>query len=166
MWKRLSIEVNGLNVIHYFRQGRHDAPLAWVVHGWTSGSMRMLQRADSFVERGWNVLMVDLPGHGGSDSLVKWSAEETTTHLIASMNEFSHSHSNVCKNGVWFFGHSLGSFVDSESAIAEQNYWRPINCVAGIFESPMTGYTEIHNETCNLLRIPQVLRPWVLTKTI
>ena len=46
MWKRLSVEVNGLNIIHYLRQGRDDAPLAWVVHGWTSGSMRMLQRAD------------------------------------------------------------------------------------------------------------------------
>ncbi len=166
MWKRLSIEVNGLNVIHYFRQGRHDAPLAWVVHGWTSGSMRMLQRADSFVERGWNVLMVDLPGHGGSDSLVKWSAEETTTHLIASMNEFSHSYSNVCKNGIWFFGHSLGSFVGLRISHRRAELLEAPQLRGWIFESPMTGYTEIHNETCNLLRIPQVLRPWVLTKTI
>ena len=71
--------------------------------------MRMLQRAESFLERGWNVLLVDLPDHGGSGGLAKWSAEETTTHLIAGMNEFQRANPNLCENGVWYYGHSMGS---------------------------------------------------------
>ena len=30
----------------------------------------------------------------------------------------------------------------------------------------MTGYTEIHKETCDMLRIPTIVRPWVLRKTM
>ena len=165
-WQRIPISVNGLTLVHYLHRGAVDAPLAWVIHGWTSGSMRMLQRAESFLERGWNVLMVDLPGHGGSDSLVKWSAEETTTHLIASMNEFQRNNASLCENGVWYFGHSMGSFVGLRVS-HRRNELSIANKLQGwIFESPMTGYTEIHEETCNILRIPRVLRPWVLAKTI
>ena len=35
-----------------------------------------------------------------------------------------------------------------------------------VFESPMTGYTEIFEETCRLLRVPRFLRPVLLRKTI
>lgn len=165
-WQRVPIRVNGLMLVHYVHRGGEDAPLAWVIHGWTSGSMRMLQRAESFLERGWNVLMVDLPGHGGSDPLVKWSAEETTTHLIACMNEFQRDNASLCANGVWYFGHSMGSFVGLRVS-QRRNELLIANQLQGwIFESPMTGYTEIHEETCNILRIPRLLRPWVLAKTI
>lgn len=165
-WERMALNINGLTLVHYLQRGRKDAPLAWVIHGWTSGSMRMLQRAESFLERGWNVLMVDLPDHGGSGGLAKWSAEETTTHLIAGMNEFQRANPNLCEHGVWYYGHSMGSFIGlrlshrrTELSIADKfQGW--------IFESPMTGYTEIHEETCNILRIPRILRPWVLAKTI
>ena len=165
-WQRIGIRVNGITLVHYLHKGMEDAPLAWVIHGWTSGSMRMLQRAESFLERGWNVLMVDLPGHGGSDRLVKWSAEETTTHLIDSMNEFQRANANLCANGVWYFGHSMGSFVGLRVSHRRNELSIADKLQGWIFESPMTGYTEIHDETCNILRIPHFLRPWVLAKTI
>ena len=165
-WQRIGIGVHGLTLVHYLHRGRDNAPLAWVIHGWTSGSMRMLDRAESFLERGWNVLMVDLPGHGGSDRLTKWSAEETTTHLIASMNEFQRSNASLCANGVWYFGHSMGSFVGLRVSHRRNELSIAHKLQGWIFESPMTGYTEIHEETCNILRIPRVLRPWVLAKTI
>ncbi len=165
-WQRIPIEVNGLTLVHYFYKGKEGAPLAWVIHGWTAGSMRMLQRAQSFIERGWSVLMVDLPGHGGSDILVKWSAEETSTHVIASMNEFHRSHPGRCENGVCLFGHSMGSFLGLRISRRRHELSIAQELRGWIFESPMTGYTEIHEETCNILHIPHFLRTWVLAKTI
>jgi len=165
-WERIPICVNGLTLVHYLQRGEKDVPLAWVIHGWTSGSMRMMQRAESFLERGWNVLMVDLPDHGGSDGLVKWSAEETTTHLIAGMNEFQKANPSLCENGIWYYGHSIGSFIGLRLSHRRTELSVADKIQGWIFESPMTGYTEIHEETCKVLRIPRVLRPWVLAKTI
>ncbi len=165
-WERIELESNGLNIVHYVHRGHEAAPLAWVVHGWTAGAMRMMHRSSSFVERGWTVVMVDLPSHGGSDGLVKWSAEETTTHLITSMNQLKEMHPPWFQNGVCYFGHSMGSFVGLRISHRRDELAIGTQVKGWIFESPMTGYTEIHDETCNLLRIPRVLRPMILAKTI
>ena len=165
-WTKLSVEVNGMNIVHYLHEGRPNAPLAWIIHGWTSGSMRMLQRAESFVERGWNVLLVDLPSHGGSDSLTKWSAEESTTLLIHSINQLHREQPTYFEHGVCYFGHSIGSFIGLRLSKRRDELQIGENLRGWIFESPMTGYTEIHEETCNILRIPRILRPWILAKTI
>ena len=165
-WERIEIQSNGLCIVHYVHQGNSDAPVAWVIHGWTAGAMRMLHRSSSFIERGWTVIVVDLPSHGGSDRLVKWSAEETTTVLISSMNQLKATHPQWFENSVCYFGHSMGAFVGLRISHRRDELTIGTRIKGWIFESPMTGYTEIHHETCNMLRIPPLLRPWVLAKTI
>ncbi len=165
-WERIEITCNGLSVVHYVHRGKSDAPVAWVIHGWTAGAIRMMHRSSSFIERGWTVIMVDLPSHGDSDGLVKWSAEETTTVLISCMNQLKARHPQWFDNSVCYFGHSMGSFVGLRISHRRDELTIGTQIKGWIFESPMTGYTEIHHETCNILRIPPFLRPWILAKTI
>ena len=165
-WEKIYVNINGINILYYLFRGETNKPLAWLCHGWTAGAVRMVDRASSFRERGWSVMLVDLPSHGGSDSLEKWSAEETTTLLIGSMNRFSQTHRDLLTRKICFFGHSIGAFIGLRISSRRDELLLP-HCISGwIFESPMTGYTEIHKETCNMLRIPHIVRPWVLRKTM
>ena len=165
-WKRVDINVGGYDIAHYVRQGQTDKPLAWVCHGWTSGSVRMIHRSSSFMDRGWNVVLVDLPSHGASASLPKWSAEQSTSLLIAAMNRLQQQQPEMFSRGVCYYGHSIGAFIGLRISKRRRELSENARPGAWIFESPMTGYTEIHDETCNLLKIPTPLRPWVLRKTL
>ena len=119
-----------------------------------------------FVERGWSVVLIDLPNHGSSGSLVKWTAEQSTTIIIDCMNQMLNISPLRFENGMYFYGHSIGSFIGLRISKRRDELQFANNFDGWILESPMTGYTEIFQETCNLLRIPHPLRPWVLKKTI
>lgn len=165
-WEVHTIAVDDCAVQHYVWIGEPSRPLALMVHGWTSGAVRMDGRAASFIERGWSVVMVDLPGHGGSDSLTKWSAEQCTTILLDSLDQLRERLPILFDHGVWYYGHSMGAFVGLRlSKRREESSWAQ-QLRGWVFESPMTGYTEIHDETCNMLNIPAVLRSTVLSKTL
>lgn len=165
-WERLTIHANGCGIVYYVHKGQPGAPMAWISHGWTAGAVRMVHRASTFVERGWHVVLVDLPSHGASDPLRKWSAEQATTLLIASMNELHQRRPEMFTNGVCYYGHSIGAFIGLRVSKRRVELNEAIQPTSWIFESPMTGYTEIHDETCNMLNIPMALRPWVLAKTL
>ena len=165
-WERMTIDANGYGIAHYVHKGQPNAPLAWICHGWTAGAIRMVHRASTFVERGWNVVLIDLPSHGASDPLPKWSAEQASTLLMTSMNVLYQQRPELFTNGVCYYGHSIGAFIGLRVSKRREELNEAIHPTAWIFESPMTGYTEIHDETCNLLKIPTVLRPWVLAKTL
>ena len=165
-WDAQDVLVNGCSVRHYLWRGEPSRPVAVLVHGWTSGAVRMDRRALSFIQRGWSVVLIDLPGHGGSGDLPKWTAERCTTILLESLDRMNIMESNLFSNGVWYYGHSMGAFVGLRiSKRRDQADWTA-HLSGWVFESPMTGYTEIHHETCNILRIPFPLRPLVLAKTI
>lgn len=160
------LEVNGHNIAHYISAGRVDKPTVWMCHGWTSGAYRMGVRAASFLERGWTVILVDLPGHGISDSLRKWTAEETTSLLIQAFNQLHHARPELFSSGVVHYGHSMGSFVGLRISHRRSELNEGIDLLGWVLESPMTGYSEIFIETCKILRIPSILRPIVLRKTL
>ena len=126
----------------------------------------MVHRASTFVERGWHVVLVDLPSHGASGPLPKWSAEQATTLLIQSMNELRERRPEMFTNGVCYYGHSIGAFIGLRISKRREELNEAARPHSWILESPMTGYTEIHDETCNILKIPMILRPWVLAKTL
>ena len=165
-WERMTIDVNGCGIAYYLHTGQPGAPVAWICHGWTAGAIRMVHRASTFVERGWHVVLVDLPSHGASDSLPKWSAEQATTLLIASMNELRERRPEMFSDGVCYYGHSIGAFIGLRVSKRRDELNEAAHPTSWIFESPMTGYTEIHEETCNILKIPMPLRPWILAKTL
>ena len=165
-FERHMVVAKGQQLAHYIAAGRPGMPLVWMCHGWTSASCRMIDRADSFLNRGWSVLLVDLPGHGISDGLEKWSAEESTSHLIEAINQLQRKHPELFGAGIIHYGHSIGAFIGLRISKRRRELNEGMNVQGWIMESPMTGYTEIFEETCNILRIPSALRPIVLRKTL
>ncbi len=107
----------------------------------------MKYRVESFIERGWSVVAVDLPGHGISDSLTKWSAEESTTLLIHAMNKLQSDRPELFANGIVYYGHSIGAFIGLRISKRRNQLNNELTFSGWVMESPMTGYTEIFDET-------------------
>ena len=68
-------------------------------------------------------------------------------------------------SAVCYYGHSIGAFIGLRVSKRREELNEAIHQHLGS-GSPMTGYTEIHDETCNILKIPTALRPWILAKTL
>lgn len=158
--------INGVEIQSYFWRGSLDKPTLWMAHGWTASSQRMVGRLASFMNNGWNVVMFDLPNHGGSGTLSKWTAEQSCTMVIGAANALSMEEPWLFDRKVFFYGHSMGGFLGLRLSKRRDELDFGIRWAGWIFESPMTGYTEIFDETCNLLRVPRILRPALLSKTL
>ena len=165
-WNPLAYDVAGIQMFTNHAVGEQGRPTVWICHGWTSGSQRMVGRAESFRAKGWNVVMVDLPSHGGSQRLRKWTAEESTTLVIGSINRLAEEFPSLFAGPVYYYGHSMGAFIGLRISKRRDEVAFGENLAGWVFESPMTGYTEIFEETCRLLRVPRFLRPVLLRKTI
>ena len=165
-WNPLAYEVSGIEMFTNHASGEKGRPTVWICHGWTSGSQRMVGRAQSFQAKGWNVVMVDLPSHGGSQRLRKWTAEESTTLVIGAVNQLARDVPFLFEGPVYFYGHSMGAFIGLRLSKRRDEVVFGAKLSGWVFESPMTGYTEIFEETCRLLRVPRFLRPTLLKKTI
>lgn len=135
------------------------APLLVMIHGWRSSSSSVADRAMWFTERGWHVVMIELPNHGSSGEYGHWSAyrsmkavESVVTGLEAIIDP-----SDV--ESVTYYGHSMGGFIGlrlaSKTSLRVATH--PLESI--ILESPMTMYEPILDEIANGYRIPMFLRP-------
>ena len=165
-WNPTAINIDEHTVMMYHKLSSPGSPTALLIHGWTSGAVRMVHRAQPFLDRGWNVVMLDLPSHGGSSRLVKWSAEQSSTIIVQALNALNQHQDALFRGPVVIFGHSMGCFIGLRISKRRTELEFGERLAGWIFESPMTGYTEIFDETCNLLRVPQLLRSTLLRNTI
>lgn len=165
-WNPLQIDVDGHALMMYHQHRSASSPTAVLCHGWTAGAMRMTGRATSFLERGWNVVLFDLPSHGGSTKLVKWNAEQSCTTMIAALNILHEQHPSLFGPRIVFYGHSMGAFMGLRLSKRRDEFIVGQRLAGWIFESPMTGYSEIFQETCNILRIPTFFRQHILKKSL
>ena len=134
------------------------APLLVLVHGWRASSSSVSDRGRWFAERGWHVLMIELPSHGSSETTPVWSAYksmqavECVCRNIEQLVEADKIQSSM------YYGHSMGGFVGLR--LLNQ----PDLCIGGqsfsglILESPMTMYSPILEEISTALRVPPSLK--------
>jgi pimeloyl-ACP methyl ester carboxylesterase len=165
-WEKEMVGVDAGVISTYHRAGIAGEPTLVLIHGWTSGSIRMTSRAQQFIDRDWSVVLIDLPSHGASSPLKKWSAEQSSTLVINALNTLHKRHRAMFDGDVYFYGHSIGGFHCLRFSKRRSELQFGDQLSGWILESPMTGYSEIFDETCNILRIPHILRPIVLRKTI
>ena len=160
-WRPMDVATRRGDLRFYLSDTQPGADVVLVVHGWSSASMRMTGRARVFLEAGLNVVLVDLPSHGASASLPYWSAEESVSMLIDGLNHLHQQRPNHFGHRMFFFGHSMGGFVGLR--ISKRRNELSLNGAwsGWVLESPMTGYSEIFDETCRLLKLPRVFR-WSL----
>jgi pimeloyl-ACP methyl ester carboxylesterase len=161
-WESQIINVNSYNIQYHFRQGHKDKPLIFFLHGWRSSSGRMTNRIQQFLDLDWSICAADLPNHGGSDAVKKWSADFSTTCIIEILKSIDASQRN---KQLVIYGHSIGAFITIRLCKRKNEWLKNMNLEALILESPMTKYSYILDRTYRYLSVPKFLQP-VLTRRI
>ena len=129
-------------------------PLVIIVHGWRSGAVSMLGRAKNYLEMGFHVIIFELPGHGLSEPVSKWTAGHASTTFNQFYDDISSVYDMNLVSQIYFHGHSMGGFVLLR--FCKINSDKGKYPVAGyILESPMTCYSQIFKESMAALSIPK-----------
>ena len=154
----LSKYTNGDLKCHYYsRFIENRAPLVIILHGWRSGASSSLPRANIYLEMGYHVVLFEMPSHGKSEWVSKWTAGVAVKGLTSLMNTLSQNEEFDLVSKIFFHGHSMGGFVSLKySSLSKESKDLP-NVGGYILESPMTCYSYIYDEIIGKLRVPSFL---------
>ncbi len=127
-------------------------PLAIIVHGWRSRASSMQGRAEHYIKLGFHVIIFELPGHGKSQPVSKWTAGHASTAFIDFFDQLGDNFDLNLVDGIYLHGHSMGGFVLLRfDRVSKQDSF---DIRGYILESPMTCYSLIFKESLDTLKIP------------
>ena len=139
-----------------------DKPLAILIHGWNSRALNMEGRSKIYINSGYNVLLFEMRAHGGNKPVDHWAAMHVCHDFEKVMELYSSN--GWLDNGFIVHGHSMGGFIAQRGLRVELE--TSSNLKGVILESPVTSYSLINNRTCEVLRIPEVLHPWMMKRLL
>ena len=132
-------------VVHFEKWNDGIAPLIIGIHGWQSDSSSTEYKIQPFIDSGYHVIMIDLPGHGLSDGLKIWTAVESGQRIL-SMLENEVRNWDISKiDSILLFGHSIGGFLLLRFA-DKMNSILPIPISHVYLESPMTSFPLVYKQ--------------------
>ncbi len=140
-----------------------NAPIVIFIHGWRSTSLSVVDRAEWFIEKGWNAVIIELIGHGKSSHIDRWNAISAVEHVEHHLNhldtfiDISHSPE------LFVYGHSMGGFIASRISSTNSKV-NNLQWTGTILESPLMMYSEIYDEIANTLLVPKILRKPLLRR--
>ena len=158
-WEQIRLQHDGPEIAIVKNKNFKNGPLMLMIHGWRSSSSSMLGRAELYLKRGFNVIIMELPGHGSSEAVDKWNAGVSVRNFMFLFNNLDDICDTSLISEIYCHGHSMGGFVflrfTRESSKMEYN-----SLIKGyILESPLTCYSQIFEESCKMLRVPKFLKP-------
>ena len=143
---------------YYSRFNENKAPLVIIIHGWRSGASSSLPRANIYINMGYHVVLFEMPSHGKSEWVPKWTAGVAVKGLTSLMKNLTSKEEFNRVSKMYLHGHSMGGFVSLKySSLAKESKDLP-NVSGYILESPMTCYSYIYDEIINKLRVPTLAR--------
>jgi len=157
-WQSHFIEFESVTTHIQTFQQEHVAPLIVFIHGWRGSSASVMGRAKWFVEKGWHVVICELPGHGKSTPLQRWNALTAVKHM---QFHIKHLHDIIEPQQVshfFFYGHSMGGYIFTRLSVDKENIPFNLPLSGLILESPLMLYSKILNEIRDQLKIPHALR--------
>ncbi|MBT60372.1 MAG: hypothetical protein CMA63_02315 [Euryarchaeota archaeon] len=134
------------------------SPLIVILHGWRSTSASVAGRAKWFEQRGWNVIIIELAGHGSSSDVSLWTAIRASEHVENAVRNLTDVFTDSHVSDVFFYGHSIGGFIATRVSNKPEISPFSANLSGLILESPMLLYSRIYEEIFASLRIPSFLR--------
>ena len=147
-WEQIRLQHDGPEIAIVKNKNFKNGPLMLMIHGWRSSSSSMLGRAELYLKRGFNVIIMELPGHGSSEAVDKWNAGVSVRNFMFLFNNLDDICDTSLISKIYCHGHSMGGFVflrfTRESSKMEYN-----SLIKGyILESPLTCYSQIFEESC------------------
>ena len=156
-WVQGTMDHDGPQIFFVANFNKVKSPLVIIIHGWRSGSKSMLGRAELYLQEGFHVLIMELPGHGSAEGVSKWNAGLATRNFMHLFDNLGEVYDLDLISKVYLHGHSIGAFISLRFS-RESTKFSNSDLIKGyILESPMTCYSEIFNESCRRLHVPHFL---------
>lgn len=84
-----------------------------LVHGWNSTKSDMLRYVDPLLASGYDVIIVDVLGHGQSDLIHKQVSIESFVQSITSAIDYVWERPDINSKAIYVLGHSMGGIAAS-----------------------------------------------------
>ena len=126
-----------------------------LVHGWGSNKSTMLRYADPLLARGYDLLIVDVIGHGESDSNVKQVSIKSFVQTIKAMINYVEERSDIHHQKIYVLGHSLGGTAASIVNATD------LRIQALITDSMPTSLKNISQSMAENIKIPYIPFGWL-----
>ena len=126
-----------------------------LVHGWSSNKSDMLRYADPLLANGYDVLLVDVLGHGESNANVKQVSIKSFVETILAMIDYVESRPEFNHNGIYVLGHSIGGTAASIVNATD------LRLRALITDSMPTSLKSISQSMAENIKIPYIPFGWL-----
>lgn len=84
-----------------------------LIHGWSSTKSDMLRYVDPLLANDYDVIIVDVLGHGQSDLIQKQVSIESFVQSITSTIDYVGERPDINSNAIFVLGHSMGGIAAS-----------------------------------------------------
>ena len=126
-----------------------------LIHGWSSNKSAMLRYADPLVSNGYDVLLVDVLGHGESDATDKQVSIKSFVDTIQALLDYIESNAEMHYNGIYVLGHSIGGTAASIVNATD------LRIRALITDSMPTSLKSISQSMAENIKIPYMPFGWL-----
>lgn len=126
-----------------------------LVHGWNSNKSDMLRYVDPLIASGYDVIIVDVPGHGQSDAIQKQVSIESFVQSIISTIDYVCERPDSNRHAIYVLGHSMGGIAAS---IANSTDMR---IQALITDSMPTSLKSISESMAEKVTLPYIPFGWL-----
>ena len=124
-----------------------------LVHGWSSNKSDMLRYADPLLASGYDVLIIDVLGHGESDTNVKQVSIKSFVQSVKAMIDYVEERPDI--HEIYVLGHSLGGTAASIVNATD------LRIQALITDSMPTSLKSISKSMAENIKIPYIPFGWL-----
>ena len=110
-YENVEIEVSSGTIRGWLMKSEGAKGCFLLVHGWSSNKADMLRYADPLLASGYDVLLVDVLGHGQSDATQKQVSIKSFVQSIKIMIDYVEGLLDIHHKEIYVLGHSLGGTV-------------------------------------------------------
>jgi uncharacterized protein len=114
--RTVSLDSEGINIHGEFVDAKNGR-VVLLVHGTEAALQDMYARAEMLIERGYGVMLIDLPGHGQSGGLPTWDEQERKA--VRKALDYCQQQPCVTGLGVLGIGFSSGGYILAQVAAYE-----------------------------------------------
>ncbi len=126
-----------------------------LVHGWSSTKSDMLRYVDPLLASGYDVLIVDVLGHGQSDAIQKQVSIESFVQSITSTIDYVWERPDINRHAIYVLGHSMGGIAASIVNATD------LRIQALITDSMPTSLKSISKSMAEKLTLPYIPFGWL-----
>lgn len=121
-----------------------------LVHGWSSTKSDMLRYVDPLLANGYDVIIMDVLGHGQSDFIQKQVSIDSFVQSITSTIDYVSERPDIKSNAIYVLGHSMGGIAASIVNATD------LRLQALITDSMPTSLKSISNSMAGKVTLPYI----------